>query len=84
MGWEYHQRRRKNGRFVSDWNYAMKGAPVDQLHIRMPAEEAKAAREAAAGNQMELGEYVRSAVKERVERDNRRRSKWAKIPTSSP
>lgn len=80
MGWEYHERRRKNGKFIPDWSYDLKNKPVDQLHIRMPAEEARAAREAAAGNMMELGAYVRQAVKEKVERDNRKRAKWAQAP----
>lgn len=80
MAWEWHERRRKGGRFVADWEYTLKGLPFDQIHIRMTREEAIATREAAAGNRKELGEYCRRAIIEQVKRDQKRRSEWVPIP----
>jgi len=80
MAWEWHERRRKNGKFVPDWQHTLKGAPFDQIHIRMHRQEAIDTREAAAGNRMELGEYCRRAIMERVKQDQKRRSEWVPIP----
>ena len=81
MGWEWHNRRRKNGKFMSDWAYEHNGAPNDQIHVRTTKDEAKAIREAAAGNQRELNEYCRAAIMAQVKRDQANRANWAIIPT---
>lgn len=80
MGWEWHDRRRRNGKFVSDWAYDFNHPPIDQLHIRLPHEDAKQVRETAAGMAEELSEYCRKAIMQRVQQDNRKRATWQKPP----
>lgn len=81
MGWEWHNRRRKNGKFQSDWAFEHNGTPNDQIHIRTTKDEAKEIREAAAGNQRELNEYCRAAIMAQVKRDQANRANWAIIPS---
>lgn len=80
MGWEWHERRRKKGKFQPDWEYELYGAPTDQIHIRTTKDEARAIREAAAGNQQELNAYCRAAIMAQVKRDQANRANWAKVP----
>jgi len=42
------------------------GHPMDQLHIRMKTEDARAVRDAAKAAQEELGAYVREAIRRRM------------------
>ena len=83
MGWEWHNRRRKNGKFMSDWAFEHNGAPNDQIHVRTTKNEAMAIREAAAGNQKELNEYCRAAIMAQVKRDQANRANWARVPKTA-
>ena len=68
MGWEWHDRRRHNGQFVSDEIYSMTHKK-DQLHIRLPVREARDARKAAKEAKEDLSDYVGEAIKQRIDGD---------------
>lgn len=72
MGWEWHERRRRNGRFVSDLAVAMSPPRMDQLHIRCPFDLAQQIRRAARDEAKELTSWILDACKVAIVESARR------------
>ena len=70
MGLEYHNRRRKDGKFVSDWALAMNPPRMDQVHLRAPFELTQAIRKAALEDRQELTTWILNACQERLRARN--------------
>lgn len=66
MGLEWHNRRRRNGKFVTDWDLAINPPKMDQLHIRAPFDLTQRIRKAAISDRQELTEWVLDACRERL------------------
>ena len=66
MGLEYHNRRRKNGKFVSDWEMVVDPPKMDQVHLRAPFDLTQTIRKAAVEDRQELTAWILDACRERL------------------
>lgn len=73
MGWEYHNRRRRNGQFVSDAVFSMSPPAMDQIHLRCPYALAQRIRTAARKEPSELTAWILDACRQKLGDANRAR-----------
>ena len=66
MGLEYHNRRRKGGKFISEWDLFMNPPKIDQVHLRAPFDLTQAIRKAAVEDRQELTAWILDACRERL------------------
>lgn len=66
MGLEFHNRRRRNGKFVSEWEMFMNPPKTDQIHLRCPYHLAQQIRKQAVADRQELTAWILDACRARL------------------